>query len=60
MSCLRDKIIEAEEKVAFLEYMVITNDDIEKCDLIQQLEDATSEARELHEELLERQLEGVE
>jgi hypothetical protein len=58
--CLRDKIIETEEKIAMLEYMVRINDDIEKPDLLQQLKDATYKKHQLSEELLERQLRGID
>lgn len=60
MSCLRDRITEAEEKVAFLEYMVKMNDGPEKADFLDQLKDATYEKHQLTEELLERQLAGAE
>lgn len=58
--CLRDRIEEAEEKIAFLEYMVKMNDGPEKTDFLDQLKDATYEKHQLNEELVERQLAGVE
>lgn len=60
MSCLRDRITEAEEKIAMLEYLIAMNDDIGKPDLLEQLKDATYEKHQLNEELVERQLAGVE
>ena len=57
--CLRDKIQEAEEKIAFLEYMISMNDGPEATDFLDQLKEATYTAYELNAELLERQLEGT-
>ena len=57
--CLRDKIQEAEEKIAFLEYMIKMNDGPEVTDFLDQLKEATYTAHELNGELLERQLEGT-
>ena len=58
--CLRDKIIETEEKIAFLEYMVKINTGSEKCDLLDQLKSATYRKHQLSEELLDRQLRGTD
>ena len=58
MSCLRDRIIEAEEELAFTQYLLKHNDDYGKDKLLEKLRKIKITLGKLYEELLERQLSG--
>jgi hypothetical protein len=60
MSCLRDKLIEIEERICFLEYLARTNEGPEKTKLLKDLDKTKKKRAGIREDYLEAQLQGVE